>query len=205
MQRNHFFFKQASSSTDRSIYGKVAVAYTLVAVFVFLGVTFYMDLLQYLLRSPEYREAVGAVPILLLAYLFLGLYYNVAIWYKLSDKTKYGMYISLGGSVVTILLNVLLIPVWGYYGCAVATLVCYMLMVSVCYYYCQKIYPISYPVGKILKYIAIAFLFWGVSIYIRPLFDNNLIAILGVNTLLLFLFGGLILAMDKSYIKALLK
>jgi len=199
-----FFFKQAAGSDDRSVYGKVAAAYTLVATTVFLGIIYYIDIIQLLLRKPEFREAVDAVPTLLLAFLFLGLYYNVAIWYKLSDKTKYGMLISLSGTVITIVLNILLIPIWGYHGCAIATLACFIFMVVVCYYYGQRLYPIDYPVGRILKYIFLGLIFWRISAYIRPSFDGNLVSILGVNTLLLLGFLGLIYFTDRKYLRSLL-
>ena len=199
-----FFFKQAAGSNDRTVYGKVAVAYTLVAVLVFLGITLYMDVLQLILRRPEYREAVDAVPTLLIAFLFLGLYYNVAIWYKLADKTKYGMVISIGGSIITIVLNILLIPHYGYHGCAMATLVCFVLMVITCYYIGQRHYPIDYPLTKILKYIALGLVFWWVSGYIRPNFEGNLIAILGINTLLIVGYIATVYLMDKRYLRSIL-
>lgn len=199
-----FFFKQATGKDDKSVYGKVAAAYTLVATTVFLGIIYYIDVIQLILRRPEYREAVDAVPTLLLAFLFLGLYYNLAIWYKLSDKTKYGMFISIGGSIVTIILNVLLIPVWGYHGCAIATLVCFIFMVVVCYFYGQRHYPINYPIGKILKYIFLGLLFWQLASFIRPSFEGNIVSILGVNTLLLLGFLVLIYFTDRKYLRSLL-
>jgi len=199
-----FFFKQAAGSDDRSVYGKVAAAYTLVAVIVFLGITFYMDILQLILRRPEYREAVDAVPTLLMAFLCLGLYYNVAIWYKLADKTRYGMLISIGGSIVTIVFNILLIPHYGYHGCAMATLICFALMVITCYYLGQLYYPIDYPVTKILKYIVIGLVFWFIASSIRPYFEGNILAILGVNTLLIIGYIVCIYTMDKRYLKSII-
>lgn len=199
-----FFFKQAAGSDDKSVYGKVAAAYTLVATTVFLGIIYYIDVIQLILRRPEYREAVDAVPTLLLAFLLLGLYYNVAIWYKLSDKTKYGMFISISGAVLTIILNVLLIPIWGYHGCAIATLVCFAFMVVVCYYYGQRHYPIDYPIGKILKYIMLGLVFWRIAAFIRPSFEGNIVSILGVNTLLLIGFISLIYFTDRRYLRSLL-
>jgi len=199
-----FFFKQAAGKNDRSVYGKVAVAYALVAVVVFLGVTFYMDIIS-LILGQDLRSGIGVVPIVMLAYLLLGLYYNVAIWYKLSDKTIYGMLISLVGVIITIGLNVILIPHFDYYGCAYATLGCYAVMLTICYLYGQRHYPIHYPVGRILKYIMLAVIFWQISIYIRPIFNENLIAILASNTGLLLLFGMLIFSVDKTYLKTLLK
>jgi len=199
-----FFFKQASGKKDPSVYGKVAAAYTLVAVFVFLGVTYYIDIISMIL-GRDFRSGVGVVPIVMLAYLLLGLYYNVAIWYKLSDNTRYGMMISILGVIITISLNILLIPHFDYYGCAWATLGCYATMLAVCYWYGQRIYPIDYPIGRIIGYIGLAVIFWQVSNYVRLQFEGHIIVILGINTSLLASFAILIFSIDRTYLKSLLR
>ncbi|MBT8219699.1 MAG: polysaccharide biosynthesis C-terminal domain-containing protein [Bacteroidia bacterium] len=198
-----FFFKHAEAKTDRNVFGNVAFAYTIVAVFVFLGVSYYLDVVQWILPQ-KYHAGVAAVPILLMAFLFLGLYYNVAIWYKLADRTQIGMYISVGGAFVTIVLNILLIPILGYFGSAWSTLLCYVIMVVVCYILCQKYYPIQYPVGKILFYLVVAVIFWWISDQGRSLLDDHLPYILIFNTFLLFVFAGLIYFKDRRYIRQIL-
>jgi O-antigen/teichoic acid export membrane protein len=99
------------------------------------------------------------VPILLLANLFLGIYYNLSIWFKLTDKTYYGTLISVSGAGLTIILNYVLIPVWGYTGSSIATLACYFSMVVFSYFLGKKHYPVPYKTGKYLFYIVLAVLF----------------------------------------------
>jgi O-antigen/teichoic acid export membrane protein len=99
---------------------------------------------------------LAVVPILLLANLFLGVYYNLSVWFKLTDRTQFGTLIGFGGAAITILLNILLIPQLGYMGCAWATLACYFSMAAACYGFGQKYYPIPYPVGTLLFYLAAA-------------------------------------------------
>jgi len=93
------------------------------------------------------------VPILLLANLFLGVYYNLSVWFKLTDKTYYGTYIGAAGAVLTIALNFLLIPVLGYVGCAWATLACYFMMAALCWWLGERHFPVPYPVGRLLGWL----------------------------------------------------
>jgi O-antigen/teichoic acid export membrane protein len=123
-----------------------------------------MDLLKYFLRNEAYWEGLAIVPILLLAYLFLGAYYNFSIWFKLTDKTYYGTLITVGGALVTIASNFLLIPALGYVGSSWATLICYFAMAVACYMLGQKFYPIPYSLIKGLGYILITtVLVYGVN------------------------------------------
>jgi O-antigen/teichoic acid export membrane protein len=97
---------------------------------------------------------LGVVPVLLLAYLFLGVYYNFSVWFKLTDKTFYGTIITVAGVFVTIAGNYFLIPVLGYMGSSIATLLCYLLMTVMCYWLGQKHFPIPYTLGTDFLYIA---------------------------------------------------
>ena len=114
-----------------------------------------LDILKYFLGDPAYWEGLRIVPILLLAYLFLGMYYNFSVWFKLTDKTYYGTVITLIGMVVTIAANYVLIPVAGYEGSAVAALLCYAGMTAICYASGQRFYPIPYTINRDLMYIAV--------------------------------------------------
>ena len=113
-----------------------------------------MDVLKYFLGSDKYWEGLAVVPILLVAYLFLGIYYNFSIWYKLTDKTYYGTIITVGGAVITIVANYLLIPMFGYVGSSFAALICYFSMTVGCYLLGQKFFPIPYFVLKGFIYIS---------------------------------------------------
>lgn len=120
-----FFFSQSGDRNSPTTFALVMKWFVIVCAFIFLFISANLEDFALLLRSPQYREGIMVVPVLLLANLFLGVYYNLSVWFKLTDKTKYGTYISFGGAAVTILFNLLLIPVLGYMGSAVATLVCY--------------------------------------------------------------------------------
>ena len=118
-------------------------------------ITLFIDYFQYFI-GEGYREGLAVVPILLMANLFLGIYVNLSIWYKLTDRTMMGAWVSLMGAVVTIGLNLWWIPIYGYVGAAWATLVCYGVMMLVSYILGRIFYPVPYPIGRILGYILLA-------------------------------------------------
>ena len=123
---------------------------------ILLGVSIALPwLAPYFLRRPAYFEGLGVVPILLLANLFLGVYYNLAVWFKVSDRPQMGTYITVGGALFTILLNLVLIPQTGYMGSAITTLGCYAGMAAACYWLGQKRYPVPYRTGPLLFLIVV--------------------------------------------------
>jgi len=127
-----------------------------------------LDIIGFLfLRNKAYWDGLIVVPILLLANLFLGIYYNLSIWFKLTDKTYYGTLISVSGAVLTIILNYIFIPIWGYLGSSIATLACYFSMVVFSYFFGKKHYPVPYKIGKYLFYIILALILTYLG-YNRP-------------------------------------
>jgi len=144
-----FFFNNAAKTKDTKIYGKVILLYALISSVVVLGIVYFLDILQFIV-GKNYREAMFIVPILLLAYLMLGFYYNISIWYKLADKTYFGSIISIVGSIITLMASSLLLPVLGYVASAWAALACYTVMVMMAFVTGQKHYKIEYPVNQIL-------------------------------------------------------
>ena len=116
--------------------------------------SFFYDIIKGFLGS-EYHDERGflVVSILLLANLFLGIYYNLSIWYKLTEKTKYGAYLSIFGAIITLSLNFTLIPVLGFVGCAWATLVCYFSMTVASYYLGKRHFSVPYQVKRIALYL----------------------------------------------------
>lgn len=154
-----FFFAQSTKDNSRKIYADVMHYFTLFCVFIFLLVMLYMDWFQYFIGAP-FRVGLGVVPILLMANLFLGIYVNLSIWYKLTDRTMLGAAVSIGGAVLTIILNILLIPSMGYFGSAWATLACYIGMAGVSYILGQKYYPVPYNTAKLFTYIAVGLGLW---------------------------------------------
>lgn len=124
-----------------------------------LAISINMDILKtQFLRQPEYWEGIVIIPPLLLGYLFLGVYYNFTVWFKLTDKTYYGTIITIGGAILTIVLNFLLIPIAGYLGSSWATAIVYGSMAAACYLIGQKYLPIPYQVANGLSYILLTYL-----------------------------------------------
>jgi len=150
-----FFFSNALDKNSPQLFAKVNHYFVIVCCVLLLTVSINMDLLKYFLGSSEYWEGLSIVPILLVGYLFLGVYYNFSIWYKLTDKTHYGTLITVGGAIITIGLNYLLIPTLGYVGSSWVTLICYFSMAVACYVLGQKFYPIPYSISKSLAYILV--------------------------------------------------
>jgi len=162
-----FFFNHADRSDARQIYALVGQAFTLVGSVAFLGIMLYLDYFQYLIAG-SYREGLSIVPVTLLAYLFLGIYYNFSTWYKLSDQTRIGAYISVAGAVITLTVNILLIPRIGYAGSAWAALSCFGFMAAAGYIIGQRYFPIPYPIGRMVIYIATAIGVYFLSEWYQP-------------------------------------
>ncbi len=149
-----FFFAQEKDGGSRKIYADVMKYFTIIMAIIFLGVTIFYDVIKGFLGS-EYHDERGflVVSILLLANLFLGIYYNLSIWYKLTEKTKYGAYLSIFGAIITLSLNFTLIPVLGFVGCAWATLICYFSMTVASYYLGKRHFSVPYQVKRIALYL----------------------------------------------------
>ena len=142
--------------------------FTIACVFIWLAVSVNLNWIS-MLVGKSYRHGLYIVPILLLANLFIGLYNNLSIWFKLSDKTQFGTYITVGAMVVTVVLNILLIPVLGFMGSALSFAISSFLMVAVCYYFGEKYYPIPYETLRVLFYMIVA----GVMIWAYSFVDNT--------------------------------
>lgn len=160
-----FFFNHAKDNDKRHIYATVMNYFTLVCLVLFLTVTLYIDVFKHFINN-RYWEGLHVVPILLLANMFLGMYFNLSIWYKLSDNTNKGAMISTIGAVITILANIVLVPIWGYTGSAWATLICYVSMAVICYAMGAKYYPIPYQVKRLMGYVGFALVLYFVAKYL---------------------------------------
>lgn len=196
-----FFFRNAQRSDSKKVYAQVGQAFALVGSLVFLGIMSYLEIIQYFI-GEDFREGLHVVPILLLAFLFLGLYYNFSIWYKLTDRTRIGAYISVVGAAITISLNVLLIPIIEYDGSAWAALICYAFMAFASYFIGKKYYPIPYPIGKMLLYIGLAVGAYFLGDSLKPLLAENLWLIITINTVILLAYLGIIYLLEKKTIRS---
>lgn len=190
-----FFFSHAKTDDKRTIYAQVMDYFVLVCLGLFLGVTLYIDICKYFLDS-RYWEGLHVVPVLLIANMMLGIYYNLSVWYKLSDQTNKGAIISLIGAGITIVANFILVPMMGYTGAAWATLICYVSMTIICYQMGVKYYPIPYHVFKLMGYILFALLIYAVSLLIKKMMISSS-AIYATNTLLILLFIAVAYVVEK--------
>jgi O-antigen/teichoic acid export membrane protein len=150
-----FFFSNSAEKESPALFATVNHYFVIVCCVLLLGVCINLDILKYFLGSEAYWEGLSIVPILLLGYLFLGVYYNLSVWFKLIDKTFYGTIITVGGAVITIVANYILIPKAGYLGSSWATFLCYFSMTAACYFLGQRFYPIPYTVWKSMGYILV--------------------------------------------------
>lgn len=149
-----FFFSYAGRADAKRAYALVMQYFVIAGVFIFLVVMLFIDLFKYFI-GEEYRVGLEVVPILLMANLLLGIYVNLSVWYKLSDRTGLGAWVSLTGAGLTVVLNICWIPLWGYVGSAWATLACYLFMVTCSWLLGRRYYPVSYPLRKIAAYFGL--------------------------------------------------
>jgi len=184
-----FFFQQSGDKNAPRTYARVMKFFVLACCLCFLFIVLFLDLWKGLITSkhPEYGLGIMVVPILALSKVFLGIYYNLSIWYKLTDRNTYGAIITLIGAAITIIVNILLIPHIGYFGSAIATFLCYSFMMGTSYWLGQKFYPIPYAWRKLVAYIMISVLLFGIHEGIRTNSDS-LWLVHGSGVILFFLF-----------------
>jgi O-antigen/teichoic acid export membrane protein len=189
-----FFFSKAQDKNSPSLYARVMHWFVFVCTGVLIIISLNLDWIQFVLRNPAYREGLLVVPILLAANLFLGIYYNLSIWYKLTDKTKYGMFINIGGAIFTVILNILLVPFLGYIGSAWATLGCYAAMALASFILGQQNYYVPYH-KKFMSVAIIVGITFSFSLWKIEFLSNIPITIATKNAIglmvlfVLFLFG----------------
>jgi O-antigen/teichoic acid export membrane protein len=188
-----FFFSYSKNSDAKLIYARVLHYFSIFCVFIFLLVTLYLDFFKYFIGA-EFRAGLHVVPILLLANLFLGLYVNLSIWYKLSDRTLMGAGVSLFGASLTVILNFVWIPKFGFTGSAYATLVCYAAMAILSYLLGQKFYRVDYDVKSVLSYLSLGVVLYLANVELQPLLNWKMgvlsTALMSLYLLVVLLFEG---------------
>ena len=194
-----FFFSHAKSSNPQQNYARVLEFFVAIGSIILLIVVVFADLLKpIIIRSEPYWEAMWIVPIILLANFCLGIYHNLSVWYKITDKTRFGGYISVFGALVTLILNIWLIPKIGFKGSAIATLSAYGSMMLLSYYFGRIHYPIPYNLKKIGLYLSISTIFSVLSFYY---FRENYM--IGISMLIVFL--ALVIMLEKKELNKLLR
>jgi O-antigen/teichoic acid export membrane protein len=162
MAAEPFFFSQSKNEGAQRTYARVMKFFVIACCFIFLVISLFLEVWKYLIASkhPEYAEGINIVPILAMANIFLGIYYNLSVWYKLTNKNMVGAYVTVAGALITITLLFLLIPAFRYTGAAWATFVSYTFMMVVSYKQGQKHYPIPYATKKLITYLVICTLLY---------------------------------------------
>lgn len=148
-----FFFSRARDKNAPELYAKVMHWFIIVCVLIFVVISINLPTLKYILRQEIFRTGLEVVPVLLLANLFLGIYYNLSVWYKLTDKTYFGTILTVIGAIITLLSLFILIPKIGYLGAAYATLICYTSIAAISYHFGNKHFPVPYKTGSAMMYI----------------------------------------------------
>lgn len=194
-----FFFNHSTQENAKETYANITKYFTLFGCIILLIVVIYIDVFkQILIPNSVYWEALSIVPIILLANLFLGIYHNLSVWYKVTDRTKYGAFISIVAAIITLVLNYILIPYIGYIGSALATLAAYGTMMVLSYIYGRKYYDVPYQVMKILGFLGLSMLFSALSFYV---FRGNIL----IGTALFLIFGGILFYSEKQQLLKIIR
>ena len=199
-----FFFKQAETDQAQKTYAKVMKFFVISLCVMFLFVMLYIDIWKLFIQNPAMYVGLKVVPILLIANMFLGVYYNLSIWYKLSNKTMAGAWITLFGALITILINYLAIPHFGYMASAWATFFCYGTMMVVSYQWGQRVYPIPYATKKLIAYFIIALLVYGINLLLHLVSTNQPFNYLFAS-ILLFAFIVFVVRIEKKDLQSIFR
>jgi O-antigen/teichoic acid export membrane protein len=196
-----FFFAQAKEKDAKEVYAKIMDYFIIVVSMIFLITMLYLDdFIMPILVGEKYWEGKGVISVLMMANLFLGVYYNLSIWYKLTGKTSWGAWLSLIGAVITLVLNFWWIPlssehlIYGYYGSAWATFICYGSMMILSYLVGQKYFPVKYNLAKFSGYLGLSVLLYILSTVIKP---ESSVLLIAFHTVLIMLFMGIVYLVEK--------
>lgn len=194
-----FFFNHANKDNATQTYATILKYFTIVGCLGLMLVVVYIDVLRPIfIKKESYLLALDIVPVVLLANLCLGIYHNLSIWYKLTDRTRFGMYISIIGALITIGINLLLIPKIGFMAAAYATLAAYGVMMIVSYLIGRQYYPVPYDLKRILVYLSIS---TGLSFITYYYLDRNI----WIGTLFLLIFTLVIVLLERKELQLILK
>lgn len=188
MAAEPFFFKQAAGTYPQRTYARVMKFFVMTVSLMFLVVALYLDIWKYFIQKEAFWRGLNVVPVLLMANIFLGIYYNLSVWYKLTHQTMYGAWITLAGAIVTLAVNYLFIPMYGYVACAWGTFAAYGSMMVISYLWGQKNYHIPYARKKLLSYLGIAVAIYLIHSGAIRLFENRYFS-WGLATFLILLYA----------------
>ncbi|MEJ7588740.1 MAG: polysaccharide biosynthesis C-terminal domain-containing protein [Ferruginibacter sp.] len=201
MAAEPFFFNKSKDENAQRTYARVMKFFVIACCFMFLLIGLYLDVFKWIFTTfanPRWAEGLQVVPLLALGNIFLGIYYNLSVWYKLTNRNTYGALITIIGAVITIVLNILLIPVLHYTGAAIATFTCYLFMMICSYKLGQKYYPVPYAVKKLIAYMVMVILIYLVHLGLNSFYSNHLWFSLTTATLLFFFFTWFITKVEAK-------
>ena len=191
MAAEPFFFNQSKDENAPKTYARVMKFFVIACCFMFLFIGLFLDIFRWIFitfANPRWAEGLEVVPLLALGNIFLGIYYNLSVWYKLTNKNMYGAFITICGAAITIVLNILLIPIWHYTGAAIATFTCYLFMMLSSYLLGQKYYPIPYAVKKLVAYLTLSLLIFFIHLGLIKFVSSSFFFSLGTGFVLFILF-----------------
>ena len=194
-----FFFSNQKDKSSNKLYADVMKYFIIFGLVIFLGVNLYINIVKYFI-SPSYYDGLKIVPIVLAANLFVGINYNLSIWYKFTSKTAYAIYLNGFGAIITVILNIVFIPIFGYIASAWATFACYLSIMLISYALSKKYYPIKYDLKSIFLYSGSAIL---IFITFNLIEFNSLLIETSVATLLMLVFLSGIYLKEKKNIRTL--
>ena len=192
MAAEPFFFNKSKDENAQKTYARVMKFFVIACCFMFLFIGLFLDAFRWIFitfANPRWAEGLEVVPLLALGNVFLGIYYNLSVWYKLTNKNAFGAVITIAGAVITIVLNIVLIPRYHYTGAAIATFSCYLFMMLCSYLLGQKFYPVPYPVKKLMAYITIVVLIYGLHLGLVNFVSDSLLFSLTSAGVLFILFA----------------
>ncbi len=200
MAAEPFFFNRSKEEDAPRTYARVMKFFVIASCFMFLFISLYIDLFRWFfiaVHKPAWVEGLYIVPLLALGNVFLGIYYNLSIWYKLKHRNMLGAMITIAGALITIGLNIVLIPRYHYLGAAIATFCCYLFMMITSYLLGQKYYPVPYARTKLISYLMLVVLIYLGHLGLVELWDNRLFNV-GSATLLIIMFALFVGKIEKK-------
>jgi O-antigen/teichoic acid export membrane protein len=191
MAAEPFFFNTSKDENAQRTYARVMKFFIIACCFMFLFIGLFLDAFRWIFitfANRSWTEGLEVVPLLALGNIFLGIYYNLSVWYKLTNKNMYGAGITICGAAITIVLNIILIPILHYTGAALATFCCYLFMMVSSYVLGQKYYPVPYAIKKLIAYIVLVVLIYLIHFGLVKLLPNNYLFSLGTGFVLFAFF-----------------
>ena len=198
-----FFFSQVKSEDNKRGYALILKYFVIFGLLIFLGISLFLDVFKtFNIIDEAYYSGLKVVPLVLMANLFLGIYYTLSLWYKLTDKTRFGAYFALIGAVISMAINIIFIPVFGYMASAVAVLICFVVQTVLSYIFGQKYFPVNYPIKRIGFYfvLALALYFMSVIVHIQAIW-----MMYAFHTFLLMFFISVIYVLENKEFRKFLR